>query len=138
MIRLLLVDDQPAVRFGLGMRLALEPDLLVVGEAGDGEAALQLARRLQPDIVLMDVEMPGMDGIAATAAMRSVAPEIVVIMLSLYDDTTIRSRAQAAGSYTFVAKQEPVEALLVAIRQAGATLEQCGIQRIVVRHEPEG
>ena len=70
MIRLLLVDDQQGVRQGLRMRLTLEPDITVVGEANTGEQVLALVQSLAPDIVLMDVEMPGMDGIAATAALQ--------------------------------------------------------------------
>ena len=70
MIKLLLVDDQSIVRQGLRRRLLLEPDIAVVGEASSGEQALELVELLTPDIVLMDVEMPGMDGITATATMR--------------------------------------------------------------------
>ena len=118
MIRLLLVDDQPAVRHGLRMRLALEPDLLIIGEAGDGEAALAQASMLHPDVVLMDIRMPGMDGISATVALRGSVPQSAVVILSLYDDDLTRAQAQAAGSLAFVAKQEPVETLLAAIREA--------------------
>ena len=71
MIRLLLVDDQSIIRQGLRMRLLLEPDIVVVGEASSGEQAIELVHELAPDIVLMDVEMPGMDGITATAALRA-------------------------------------------------------------------
>ena len=70
MIKLLLVDDQSMVRQGLRRRLLLEPDIAVVGDASSGEQALELVELLTPDIVLMDVEMPGMDGITATATMR--------------------------------------------------------------------
>ncbi len=118
MIRLLLVDDQPAVRHGLRMRLALEPDLLIIGEAGDGEAALAQASMLHPDVVLMDIRMPGMDGLSVTVALRGMVPESAVVILSLYDDDLTRAQAQAAGSLAFVAKQEPVETLLAAIREA--------------------
>jgi len=72
MIRVLLVDDQTAIRRGLRMRLALEDDLIVVGEAADGPAALALAPELQPDVVLLDVQMPGMDGIDTAHALRTV------------------------------------------------------------------
>jgi len=118
MIRLLLVDDQPAVRRGLGMRLVLEPDMLVVGEASTGREALTLAQKLSPDVVLMDVEMPGMDGIETTAALRAAVSQSVVVMLSIHDDTLTRARAQAAGAVAFVEKRGTTEHLLAAIRQA--------------------
>src|SRR5437763_16909226 len=86
MIRVVLVDDQPLVRQGLRMRLALEPDISVVGEAGDGATALSLAQDGSPDVVVMDVAMPGMDGIAATAALRRLAPRIAVVIHTLHDD----------------------------------------------------
>jgi len=70
-VRILVVDDQPKVRQGLRMMLALEPDLAIVGEAEDGTQALTLARSLHPDVVLMDVAMPNLDGIAATSARQS-------------------------------------------------------------------
>ena len=124
MIRLLLVDDQPAVRHGLRMRLALEPDLLIIGEAGDGEAALAQASMLHPDVVIMDIRMPGMDGISVTVALRGMVPESAVVILSLYDDDLTRAQAQAAGSLAFVAKQEPVETLLAAIREASGKVSQ--------------
>ena len=117
MIRLLLVDDQPAVRRGLEMRLLLEPDLLVVGEASNGKEALALGQTLFPDVVLMDIEMPEMDGITATAALHTAVPQTAVIMLSIHDDATTRARAQAAGAVAFVEKRGTAEGLLVAIRQ---------------------
>lgn len=118
MIRLLLVDDQPAVRRGLGMRLVLEPDMLVVGEASTGREALTLAQKLSPDVVLMDVEMPDMDGIETTAALRATASPSAVVMLSIHDDTLTRTRAQAAGAVAFVEKRGATQGLLAAIRQA--------------------
>jgi DNA-binding NarL/FixJ family response regulator len=118
MIRLLLVDDQPAVRRGLGLRLVLEPDMLVVGEASTGREALTLAQKLSPDVVLMDVEMPDMDGIETTAALRATAPQSAVVMLSIHADTPTRTRAQAAGAVAFVEKRGITQDLLAAIRQA--------------------
>lgn len=118
MIRLLLVDDQSAVRRGLCMRLALETDLVVIGEVSSAEEALRLAPRLAPDIVLMDVEMPGMDGITATAAVRASLPQSEVVMLSIHDDVLMRARAYEAGAVAFVQKSGSVETLLAAIRQA--------------------
>ncbi|HZU03057.1 MAG TPA: response regulator transcription factor [Ktedonobacteraceae bacterium] len=117
MIRLLLVDDQLAVRRGLGMRLALEPDMLIVGEASNGREALTMAQTLSPDVVLMDVEMPTMDGITTTAALRTTVPQSAVVILSIHDDVLTRTRAQTAGAMAFVEKSGTTEALIVAIRQ---------------------
>ena len=117
MIKLLLVDDQPIVRRGLRMRLMLEPDITVVGEASSGEQALVLVESLAPDIVLMDVEMPAMDGIAATAAMRASASQSAVVMMSIHDDVHTRARARAAGAAAFVEKSGTLEVLLATIRR---------------------
>jgi DNA-binding NarL/FixJ family response regulator len=118
MIRVLLVDDEPNVRRALRMRLAVEPDLEIAGEAGDGRAAIVLALELEPDVVLMDVAMPLLDGIAATAQLCAVLPGVPVLMLTLHDDSSTRARAEAAGAAGFVAKHRPVEELLAAIRAA--------------------
>ncbi len=117
-IRILIVDDQPAVRQGLRLRLSLEPELEVVGEAGDGAEAIALAGSLRPDVVLMDVRMPGTDGIEATAALNVAVREIAVVMLSLYDDIGTRRRAKEAGVAAFVAKHRMEEELLAVIRRA--------------------
>jgi two-component system, NarL family, nitrate/nitrite response regulator NarL len=119
-IRLLLVDDQRAVRRGLRMRFALEPDLEVVGEAGDATEAVSLAQPLRPDVVLMDVDMSGMNGISAIATLRQVAPHITVVIFTLYDDAAMRARAREAGAAAFVAKHQTEETLLAAIRRAAA------------------
>jgi DNA-binding NarL/FixJ family response regulator len=98
------------------MRLELEPDVTVVGEAADGEAALALAEALCPDVIIMDIEMPGMDGISATRALRGRRAKVVI--LSLYDDTMTQARAHEAGAVAFVAKHRMEEPLLAAIRAA--------------------
>jgi DNA-binding NarL/FixJ family response regulator len=117
-ISVLLVDDQPAIRHGLRMRLEVEADIQVVGEAGDGETALTLAAALAPDVIIMDVALPGMDGITATTAMRTIAPHSAVVMLSLYGDQATQARARAAGASAFVEKHNVEPSLLQAIRQA--------------------
>lgn len=120
MITILLVDDQPAVRQGLRMRLGLESDVHVVGEANDGAEAVAIAQRLHPDVILMDVEMPNIDGIQATQALRTLAPRSAVVMLSIHDDPVTQQRARAAGAAAFVSKHAAVDALLAAIRQCRA------------------
>jgi DNA-binding NarL/FixJ family response regulator len=121
MIRVLLVDDQPVVRRGLRARLQLEPDIQIVGEAGSGREALRLAQIVQPDVALLDVAMPEMDGIETTVALRRTIPQCAIVILSIHDDAQTRARAQAAGAVAFVEKGGATEALLTAIRQA-ATL----------------
>ena len=107
MIRLLIVEDQPGVRQGLRMLLDAESDLSVIGEAADGEAALALAASLRPDVVLMDVEMRRMDGIATTTALHRLFPRTPIIMLSIHDDAAHAARADGAGAATFVSKLMP-------------------------------
>ena len=118
MIRLVLVDDQATVRQGLKMRLLLEPDISVVGEASSGTDALTLVQQLRPDVVLMDVEMPDMDGITATTALQSIVPQSATVMLSIHSDNITRARAQSAGAKACVEKMGSTEELLSAIRQA--------------------
>lgn len=118
MIRVLLVDDQPVVRRGLRVRFQLEPDMQVIGEASTGSEALALAQILTPDVVLMDIEMPDMDGIEATVALRTVVPQSIVVILSIHTDRQTRMKAQAAGAVAFVEKRGTTDILLAAIRQA--------------------
>lgn len=121
MIDILLVDDQPTVRKGLRMRLALEPDVQVVGEAGDGVEAVRLAATLRPNVVVMDVEMPGMDGLAATRVLHTAVPESAVVILTLHDDATTRQRAQDAGAAAFVGKHQAADTLPATIHQVAAS-----------------
>ena len=121
MIRVLLVDDQPATRTGLHMLLAAQPDLLVIGEATNGQDALDRATALGPDVVLMDIEMPYMDGLTATCRLRRICPRTRVILLSIHDDADIRAQALDAGVAAFVSKFAPVFELLTAIRQVAGS-----------------
>jgi DNA-binding NarL/FixJ family response regulator len=117
-IRILLVDDQSSVRRGLAMRLQLESDITVVGEAEDGIAAVEAAQTLQPDVLVMDYEMPGMDGIQAAKTLADLGLESRVVMLSIHDNPSVKQAAAGAGVHAFVAKHQPSEALLAAIRSA--------------------
>ncbi|MFN0095010.1 MAG: response regulator transcription factor [Dehalococcoidia bacterium] len=120
-IRVLLVDDQPTVRKGLRMGFDLEPDITIVGETSDGRAVLAFVDALLPDVVVMDVSMEQVDGLAATAALHSRTPSVAVVMLTLHDDPAHRAKAAAAGARAFVGKHEPFGVLLQAIRGAAAT-----------------
>lgn len=123
MIKLLIVDDEPTVRKGLRMRLASEPEVVVVGEAGSGEEALALVETLRPDVVLMDVALPQMDGIAATQALHTTFPQLAVIILTIHDDKATQARARAAGAAAFVTKRGLNGELLAAIRNVSNGLE---------------
>jgi two-component system response regulator DesR len=120
MIRVLIVDDQPVVRRGLRERLQLEPDMRIIGEASAGGEALSLAQAFLPDVALVDVEMPGMDGIETTVALRKLVPECAVVSVTIHGDAQTRERALAAGATAFVEKRGATDALLAAIRQAAA------------------
>jgi two-component system, NarL family, response regulator LiaR len=119
-IRILLVDDHTVVRKGLRTFLSYDPDLEVVGEAADGAQALSKARELTPDVVLMDLLMPGMDGIAATAAIRRELPETEVLALtSVLEDASVVG-AVRAGAIGYLLKDTQAEALCQAIKAAAA------------------
>ena len=126
-IRLLVVDDEARVRQGLRMRLAGEPDLEIVGEAGDGPAALQLALELRPDVVLMDLLMSGMDGIQATLMLQAAVPALSIVAFSVREDASTRREAASAGAVAFVGKQEGPDLLLATIRDAAGRQPSPGI-----------
>lgn len=122
MIRLLLVEDQPSIRFGLRMWLKLAPDVTIVGEAGDGLAALSQAAVVRPDVILLGNDSGGMDSIRLIKALGSTAPGSAIVILSLHDDAITRRRLLLAGAAAFVSKHDSGERVLLAIRQA-ASLE---------------
>ncbi len=117
-IRILLADDQALFREGLRTLLALQPDLEVVGEAGDGEEAVRLAARLHPDVVLMDLQMPVLDGVEATRRLHASQPACRVIALTTFDDDESVFEALRAGATGYLLKDTPSARLLEAIRAA--------------------
>ena len=119
-IRLLLADDQPLLRTGFRMVLGAEPDLDIVGEAGDGADAVDLARRLLPDVVLMDIRMPRLDGVAATRAIVAARLPVRVLILTTFDLDEYVVGALRAGASGFLAKDVPAEDLVAAIRTVAA------------------
>ena len=119
-IRIVIADDHSVVRRGLRMFLAMDPELIVVGEAADGEEAVHLARLLLPDIVLMDLLMPVMDGITATAVIRGELPDTEVLALtSVLEDASVVG-AVRAGAIGYLLKDTDAEALCRAIKAAAA------------------
>jgi len=115
-IRVLLVDDQPLLRKGFRMILEAEPDLEVVDEAGDGETAVALAREHEPDVVLMDVRMPGMDGIEATEQIVAGGLRARILILTTFDLDEYAFAGLRAGASGFLLKDVPPQELLQAIR----------------------
>ena len=117
-ITILLVDDQPLFREGLRTLLSVQPDLKVVGEAGDGEEALKLCRTLKPAVVLMDLQMPVLDGVEATRRLHHEQPDSRVIVLTTFDDDEMVFDGLRAGALGYLLKDAPSEKLAEAIRAA--------------------
>jgi DNA-binding NarL/FixJ family response regulator len=135
-VRVLLVDDQALFREALATLLGVRPEIEVVGEAGDGEAALRQAATLRPDVVLMDLHMPVLDGIAATRRLRVEQPEVRVLALTTFDDDEDVFAALRAGAVGYllkdVASDRLVEALLAAAR-GQSVLQPSVAARVVAR-----
>lgn len=119
-IRVLIVDDHPVVRDGLRGMLASADDLDVVGEAGDGDTAVLEAQRLAPDVVLMDLRMPRVDGVDATGRLAAETPDARVLVLTTYDTDADIRRALEAGAAGYLLKDAPRDELLRAIRTVAA------------------
>ena len=115
-VRIVLADDQPLVRAGLGMVITEAPDLHVVGEAGTGAEAVDLVRELRPDVVVMDIRMPGMDGIEATRIITAGPEGARVMMLTTFDDDEYVYGALRAGASGFLVKDMALVEILTAIR----------------------
>ncbi len=115
-IRVALVDDEAMVRVGLRMVLSAEPDIEVVGEAGDGGAAVALVESHSPDVVLMDVRMPGVDGIEGARRVLAAAPDVRVVVLTTFDEDEYVEAALRAGVSGFLLKVAPPERLVEAVR----------------------
>jgi len=133
-IRILLVDDQPLFREGLCTLLSVQPDFEVVGEAGNGEEAIRLARSLLPTVVLMDLQMPVLDGVAATRNLHEEQPDCRVIVLTTFDDDEMVFDGLRAGAVGYLLKDAPSEKLAEAIRVAarGETFLQPSVAAKVV------
>ncbi len=114
--RVLIVDDVPQVRRELHTLLPLLDAIEIVGEADNGQGAIESATALQPDVILMDVEMPIVDGLTATCTIKQQCPQCHIIILSIHDDEAVRAQARLAGADDFIDKGAPLAALLHAIQ----------------------
>jgi DNA-binding NarL/FixJ family response regulator len=117
-VRVLIVDDHALARAGMRMLLSGARRLEVVGEAGDGRDALIMCRRLKPDLVLMDVRLPDMDGLAATRAIRTAQPEIRVLLITMYEAPEYASEALRAGAAGYLLKGASRREVLAALNRA--------------------
>ena len=115
-IRVLICDDHPVVREGLAAMLRMQPDIEVCGEAANGQQAIDMVRRAPPDIVLMDLRMPEVDGVSAMRQIREFAPEVQFIVLTTYDNDEYIFQGIQAGARAFLLKDSPREELFKAIR----------------------
>jgi len=139
MIRVLLVDDQSLLRMGFRLILEAEPDMEVVGEAGDGASGVSMASALHPDVVLMDVRMPGMDGIKATASIIEAGPASKVLILTTFDLDQYVFAGLKAGASGFLLKDAPPAELLAAIRTVAggaAVLAPTTTRRLIDQFTP--
>ena len=119
LVRVVIADDQPMIRMGLRMILDHEADIVTVGEAGDGAGAVELARRERPDVVLMDIRMPGMDGVEATRLIRA-EPDldgVRVVALTTFDDEEYVTGALRAGADAFLLKDTDPATLITAVHR---------------------
>jgi DNA-binding NarL/FixJ family response regulator len=135
-IRILVVDDHPIVRDGLVAVLETQADFAIVGEAGDGEEAVRLASTLEPEVVLLDLEMPVLDGVGALRRMREADPDIRVIVFTAFDSDERIVEAVRAGAKGYLLKGAPRESLFQAVRvvhAGGALLEPLVASRLMAR-----
>ncbi|MEH2361088.1 response regulator transcription factor [Nostoc sp.] len=126
MIKVLLVDDQSLIRQGLKALLELEPDIEIVGEAENGEQAINLVAQLQPDVILLDIRMPIMDGVAATREIQKRFAKTKILVLTTFDDDEYVSAAMQNGAMGYLLKDTPSEELAVAIRAVHKGYTQLG------------
>jgi hemolysin D len=116
MIRILLVDDQKSIRESLKMILESAPDLQVVGTASDGHTAIEQVSYLKPDVVLIDMEMPGLDGVSATQVISENFSDVKVLVLSMHDDEALIAKSTHAGALGYLLKNTPPQELRAAVR----------------------
>jgi DNA-binding NarL/FixJ family response regulator len=136
-LQIFLADDHVVVREGLKTLINAQPDMSVIGEAGDGQSAWQQARDCQPDVVIMDITMPELNGVEATAQLKRACPNVKVLALSVHEDTSYLRQLLAAGASGYVLKHVAAEALIQAIRlvaSGGVYLDPALAGHVVARY----
>lgn len=119
-LKIFLADDHLVVREGLKALINAQPDMIVIGEAGDGQTAWQQARERQPDIVIMDITMPALNGVQATAQLKRACPNMKILALSVHEDTSYLRQLLAAGAAGYILKHAAADDLIQAIRLVAA------------------
>ncbi|WP_430782139.1 response regulator [Actinoplanes sp. G11-F43] len=136
MIRVILADDEPAIRVGVATILTTDPEIEVVAQAADGREAIELVRRHQPDIAMLDIRMPHLDGLATAAELATVAPDVAVIILTTFDEDEYVAGALALGASGFLLKAADPRELILGVRSVAdgaAYLSPRIAQRVITR-----
>jgi DNA-binding NarL/FixJ family response regulator len=136
MIRVVLADDEPAIRIGVAAILTSDPDIEVVAQAADGREAVELVRRHRPDIALLDIRMPRLDGLSAASELAAVAPGVAVVMLTTFDEDEYVAEALAIGAGGFLLKAADPRELILGVRSVAdgaAFLSPRIAQRVITR-----
>lgn len=139
-ITVLIVDDHPVVRDGLKLMLSVSPGMVCVGQAENGEEAIQLCTDLHPDVILMDLMMPGMDGVSATQVIRKKYPNVQVVALTTFDDKELVQDALRAGAVSYLLKNASMETITDTIRDASigrTTIAASALQSLIEVKEDE-
>lgn len=139
MVRVLIVDDHPVVRFGLAAIISLQPDMVVIGEAGSGEEACRICLEEAPDVVLMDLRLPGLSGVQAIRTIRATMPSVRFIVLTTYDGDEDIRRALDAGAQAYLLKAMSHVEVTAAIRKvsSGARVIPQSVSRTLAERTPQ-
>jgi DNA-binding NarL/FixJ family response regulator len=132
-IQIVLADDHPLVRRGIRNLIRNAPDIEVIGEASNGPEALRMVEELTPDVLLLDMEMPGLNGVEVTRRLRVIKPSVRILVLSTYTDKQYILGALASGAAGYLTKEEAIQTLIRAIRQVASGQERWVSRRVAAK-----